>query len=320
MGISRSLGRLVVLLSLLAVCSASRAEAFAEQSELEQQPVMQEEADTMERGAAYPMLAQQEYQLASWGEDIKASRWETGGAFAGVTALGLYSWAWGSSTSFRWNPEGWFGTDTGSGGTDKLGHAFSSYFVTNVIADRLLREGRARQRAGLSALLTTQAIMLYVEMFDGYSDDHGFAREDVVMNFLGSSLAYGRTVYPQLRDVVDYRMEYEPSGYKGFRPISDYAGQKYLFAFKLGGFETLRATPLRYLELQTGYYARGFTAAERAEGLTPSRHTFVGVGLNLSELLFGRREEQEPLLKGYGRMFFDHMQIPNTAARVNSEL
>ncbi len=69
--------------------------------------------------------AESSYSLANWGEDIKAARWETGTTVAGVTAIGLTSWNWGSSKSFRWNPEGWFGEQTGSGGADKLGHAFT---------------------------------------------------------------------------------------------------------------------------------------------------------------------------------------------------
>lgn len=319
MRISESLRRLVVLVGLAAASGYSHAEEVTLPPEAES-PIVGNEAPPSVVAEAPRSIAQEEYHLSSWGEDLKASGWESGGAFVGVTALGLYSWAWGSSTAFRGNPEGWFGMGTGSGGTDKLGHAFSSYFVTNLIADRLIREGRTPERAGLSALLTSQAVMLYVEMFDGYSVDHGFSYEDLIMDFLGGSLGYARTVHPKLRDLIDYRMEYEPSGYKGFRPISDYAGQKYLLALKLGGFDAFRDSPLRYLEFQAGYYARGFSEAERDEGLTRTRHAFVGVGLNLSELLFGHREEQESMLKGAGRMFFDHIEIPNTAARVNSDL
>ena len=259
--------------------------------------------------------AESSYSLANWGEDIKAARWETGTTVAGVTAIGLTSWNWGSSKSFRWNPEGWFGEQTGSGGADKLGHAFTSYALTNVLADRLVREGRSPERAGLSAALTSQAIMLYVELFDGLSDDHGFARQDVVMNLLGTGLAYARTVNPALRDTLDFRMEYEPSGYKGFRPFSDYSGQKYVLAFKLGGVSALRDTPLRYLELQTGYYTRGFSKAEKDDGLERSRHSFVGIGINLNELLFGRRTAQESELRNAGRLFFEHVQLPHTAVR-----
>ncbi len=255
---------------------------------------------------------------ADWKEDLSATRWETGGTVAGVTALGLYSWDWGSSKKFRWNPEGWFGEDTGSGGADKLGHSFSAYAINNFLTERLISKGRTPERAALNAALTTQAIMLYVELFDGYSNDHGFAREDLVMNMLGSGLSYVRMVNPRVRELLDFRLEYQSSGYKGFRPLSDYSGQKYLMAFKLSGVPPLRDTPLRYLELQAGYYTRGFLKAERDAGLDRSRHTFWGVGINLSELFFGQKTEHESQLKNAGRLFFEHVNVPHTAARADS--
>ena len=208
-----------------------------------------------------PAMAQLRNNLSNWGEDIKAAKWESGITLAVITATGLTSWNWGSSNSFNFNPEGWFGEDTGSGGADKLGHAFTSYALTNVVADRLIREGRSPERAALSAALTAQALMLYVEVFDGFSDDHGFAREDVVVNLLGTGLAYARTVNPRLRDTLDFRMEYQSSGYKGFRPFSDYSGQKFLLALKLSGFDAFKNTPLRYLELQTGVLHAGLFEA-----------------------------------------------------------
>jgi len=162
-------------------------------------------------------------------------------------------------------------------------------------------------------------LMLYVEVLDGFSNDHGFAREDVVMNLLGTGLAYARTVNPRLRDTLDFRMEYQPSGYKGFRPFSDYSGQKFLLALKLSGFDTFKNTPLRYLELQSGYYTRGFSRLERDDGLERSRHNFVGIGINLNELLFGRRTEREPELKNLSRLFLEHVQIPHTATRSSNE-
>lgn len=258
--------------------------------------------------------------LPSWWADVVDTRRETGAVVAGVTAIGVTNWNWGSSASFRFNPEGWFGQDTGSGGTDKLGHAFTSYALSNVLADRLVRQGRSPERAALSAALTTQAIMLYVEVFDGFSGDHGFAREDVVMNLMGTGLSYVRTVQPRLRDLLDFRLEYQASGYKGFRPLSDYAGQKYLVALKLGGVRALRDTPLRFVELQAGYYTRGFTKTEQADGLVRKRHSFVGVGLNLNALLLGQRQAQESELKNAGRLFFEHIQLPHTAARADRVL
>ncbi len=255
---------------------------------------------------------------SEWRDDVVASRWETGITAGGLTVLGLRSWNWGSSKHFKLGSEGWFGQNTGSGGTDKLGHAFTSYAITNVVADRLQRQGRSPERAGLSAALTAQALMLYVEVFDGLSDDHGFSREDVVVNLLGTGLAYARTVNPGLRDTLDFRMEYQPSGYTGFRPFSDYSGQKFLLALKLGGFGALSNTPLRYFELQAGYYTRGFSEGERADGLARTRHNFIGIGVNLNDLLLGRRPAQaEAELKRATRLFFEHIQLPNTAVRAD---
>jgi hypothetical protein len=255
------------------------------------------------------------YSFEKWKDDVSASRLESGGALAFVTALGLTSWKWGSQKTFRMNNEGWFGDETGSGGTDKLGHAFSSYAITTTIADRLVSEGRSREQAALSAALTTQAIMLYVELFDGYSGDHGFSREDVVMNMMGTGLSYARVVNPSLREKLDFRMEYMPSGYKGFRPISDYEGQKYLFALKLNGFDAFRNTSLKYLELQTGYYTRGFSKEARAAGEAKEHHAFIGVALNLTELLFGKPSSNDSESIRYGRLFLENFQIPNTAVR-----
>lgn len=202
---------------------------------------------------------------------------------------------------------------------DKLGHGFTSYALTNALAERLLDKGRDPQQAALSAALTTQAIMLYVEAFDGFSNDHGFSKEDVLMNLLGSGVAYARIVQPGMRDLVDFRMEYKPSGYKGFKPLSDYSGQKYLVAFKLGGVPALRNTPLKYVELQGGYYTRGFSKAEAAEGMGRTRRGFVGVGINLNELLLGRRNAGEGAWRKTGRFALEHVQLPGTAVRAQRD-
>lgn len=267
-----------------------------------------------------PLNLRGENIFSDWTDDVQDTAWETGAALGTMTALGLFNWEWGSSSSFRWQPEGWFGMDTGSGGADKLGHAYTSYMLTNILSDRLIRKDRPPARAAISAAITTQLVMLYVEMFDAYSLDHGFAWEDCVMNLAGTGFAAARTVIPGMRDLVDYRMEYEPSGYKGFRPFSDYSGQKYLMALKLGGIDALAKTPLRYLELHGGYYTRGFSKEEELQGKSPVRYGFVGVGINFGELFFGKRGKREPELKNAGRLFFEHIQLPYTALHASEEL
>jgi hypothetical protein len=260
-----------------------------------------------------PLAAQQRYDAGAWAQDVRATAWETGALLAGITLVGVRSWDWGSSRSFKTDSEGWFGPATSSGGADKLGHAFASYALTNGLLDRLERQGRATDRAALSAAITAQLLMTYVEVLDGFSKDHGFAAEDVAMNLLGSGLAYARAVHPGARDLLDLRLQYVPSGHRGFRPLSDYSGQKYLVALKLGGFPALRNSSLRYVELHAGYYTRGFLRAERDAGIRPSRHFLVGVGLNLNELLWGPRGARESDAQNGARLFLEHVQVPYTA-------
>lgn len=248
-------------------------------------------------------------------DDLSDVKWEAGTVFVGATTLGIANWRWGSQRKWVSNSEGWFSSHTDYGGADKLGHAYSSYVITNALTERLIMQGRSPQQAALTSALYTQGVMLYVELFDGFSRKYGFSHEDMTVNLLGSAFAYARHAVPGMRGLVDFRVEYAPSGHRDFDPLGDYSGQKYLLAFKLSGTDTFRKTPLRYLELQTGYYTRGFSNTERSHGDERERHTFVGVGINLSEIFFGPRKSDDSGLRRLGRGFFEHVQIPHTAAR-----
>lgn len=63
-------------------------------------------------------------------------------------------------------------------------------------------------------------------------------------------------------------------------------GQKYLFALKLSSFDDLRRTPLRFVELHAGYFARGYRDIDAQLGISRERHLYAGIGLNLNEILF----------------------------------
>ena len=54
----------------------------------------------------------QAYSWKAAEEDLKSIKWEAAGTFAGITAIGVKSWKWGSS-SFHFNSEHWFGKKNG---------------------------------------------------------------------------------------------------------------------------------------------------------------------------------------------------------------
>ena len=232
--------------------------------------------------------------------------------YGGSLVHGFANWNWGNS-NFHFQSEGWFGKDTGSGGTDKLGHAFTGAIFSDFLTDRIRQSSSHPEGAAITGVLLSAGIMVVIEVFDGFSTDHGFSYEDLISDAAGISFSYLRNTVPGLREKVDFRQEYWPEEYeKGIHPFLGYENKKFLMAVKLGGFEELQDTPLRFLELHAGYYARGFSSRARQAGIRKRREPYVGIGINLSELLLGRHRSREHCARTWTRFLFEHFQVPYT--------
>ncbi len=243
---------------------------------------------------------------------VSAIRLETLGAFGGTFALGFADWEWGSS-SFEVNSEGFFGLDTANGGMDKLGHAWGAAVLTELFTDAIRDKAHDPQGAPVTGFLLSMGVMTTIDIMDGFSSEHGLSPEDLVADLAGAAFGLLRSTYPELEEKLDFRMEYLPSdNVEGFRPHSDYSGQKYLLALKLSGFEQFEDTPLRFLELQGGYFARGFTAEEAAEGKDERRELYAAIGINLSELLLSREEVRNNPIGKVARTTLEYVQVPYT--------
>ena len=261
----------------------------------------------------------------------KSIPWRLGGATAAITLTGIGNWDWGSS-SFHFRQEGWFGEDTASLGMDKLGHAYSAFVLTEFFTDGMDGSQVDRSHAPYTAGLLTMGLMTYIEVFDGFSKEHGFSGEDMVVDAAGVLFSIARRKAPGLREKVDFRLLYTPdqatiASFKCFprphcdrdgrtarSPITDYSNQRYLLAFKLAGFKPLDRTPFRFLEVHAGYYGRGFTAEAAARGDPLRRRIFFGVGVNVGELLV-------PRPRGWtakaARSAFEYLQVPYTAVHTH---
>jgi hypothetical protein len=219
---------------------------------------------------------------------------ESAGLVALVTYTGFKDWKWGTA-SFRFNSEGWFGMHTGSGGLDKLGHAYGAYMTSELLYARLRATHGGHAVTSWYPLLFGTVLYQYIEFFDGYSGDHGYSYEDTIMDGVGVTLSFLRHRFPRLGRLFDYRLFYYPSGGRSFQPMIDYEGQKFFGVIKLAGVPGLERTPLRYIELLAGYYTRGFPRYAHAE--ERSAHFAVGVGLSLSEAIL------QPLESAHGQPF-----------------
>jgi hypothetical protein len=260
-----------------------------------------------DRDEALPSSA---YDVYAFGGQVASVALELAALWGAISIKGAITWKWGTA-SFRFNPEGYFGKDTGSFGMDKVGHAYSTYVLTELLTDRIRAYAPEPDGAPITAAALALSTLLYVEVFDGFSVDHGFAYEDVIFDSLGAGFSVLRNIVPGIRNKLDYRMEYVPSGNRsGFHPMTDYSGQKFVLVLKLAGFEWLEDTAPSYFEVHTGYFARGFTPAERERGEPERRVPYVGIGLNLQQLLFGSEHPAEVPLEQYGRRALEYLQVP----------
>lgn len=223
---------------------------------------------------------------ASFGEDVKAIKWELAAVAGYYTAINapklLKDPRWPTTQK-----EGWFGRSTKNLGVDKLAHAYSAYVISELLYGRIKRKTGDAPGIELTAAALASGIMLWSEAFDSIEPTSGWSWEDVAFNSLGAGFSVMRNSVPGLEDKLDFRLLIQPNediytvkGKEHFRQ------QRYLLATKLAGFKAFERTPLRYVELHLGYRADDFLNEDRAAGISPKRHVFVGVGVNLKELLF----------------------------------
>jgi hypothetical protein len=247
---------------------------------------LQEEPQSLKDADARYYAGTPSRTYASFGEDVKAIKWELAAVAGYYTAINapklLKDPRWPTTQK-----EGWFGRSTKNLGVDKLAHAYSAYVISELLYGRIKRKTGDAPGIELTAAALASGIMLWSEAFDSIEPTSGWSWEDVAFNSLGAGFSVMRNSVPGLEDKLDFRLLIQPNediytvkGKEHFRQ------QRYLLATKLAGFKAFERTPLRYVELHIGYRADDFLNEDRAAGISPKRHVFVGVGVNLKELLF----------------------------------
>ena len=257
-----------------------------------------------------------EYDIRQFAFQAEAVKWDLLAFGAGILALGVTRWDWGTS-GFHFVSEDWFGRDTYNGGMDKLGHAYMSYALADYFTWRIQNSFADAEGAEITGAALSLGVMMGIEVSDGLSAGYGFSYQDVAMNIAGAGFSLIRNRFPELKNKVDFRLEYLPSGNKEIWDFgTDYMGQKYLLALKPAGFETFKETPLRFVELQVGYYARGFEGGPKP---TREQNLFVGVGLNLAEIYGAITHGDNSLASQVVTGGLHHVQVPYTYLRAEEQ-
>lgn len=244
----------------------------------------------------------------SFGDQAGSVKWEMAGALAYMTALNIWKMSHSDLTRFKFIDEGFFGKDTSTLGVDKMVHAHNAYMLSELIGARIRKNTGTTRGTAISGALLATGLMLYNEVYDGFKG--GFSVQDLAFNALGAGFSVLRNT-AGLEDKLDFRFLLIPTGniYEA-KGKEHYRQVRHLLALKLAGFGGLDQTPLRFVELHVGYYAKGFTDEEVERGIPRRRKIFFGVGVNLSQLLFGRSPGSHTARAA--SQLFDYWQPPYT--------
>jgi hypothetical protein len=214
----------------------------------------------------------------------------TTGAAYGITLMGL-SQLWykdSEKQSFRF-----FNDNAEWKQVDKLGHFFSAFYFSYG-ASRAMRWCNVPQKkSDLIGAVTGFAVLLPIEIMDGFSNAYGASSGDLLANAGGSAFFLGQSrLWNEVR--IYPKFSFNRSGYAKYRPdvlgdgfpseaLKDYNGQTYWLSFDMDKFITFP----KWLNVAVGYGADGMVYARDSQNISNGfgdsyRQVYLALDLDLS--------------------------------------
>ena len=216
---------------------------------------------------------------------------------------------------------------------DKVGHAMSGYYITE-LSDRSLRySGVKKNTALLTGSLVSFTYLSAIEVFDGFSAQWGFSTGDFFANTAGIALYTGQElIWNEQR--LRMKFNHLPSPYPHYRPdllgnsyaeqlLKDYNGQAYWLSTNPHNWGNAGNWP-KWLNLAFGYSADGMTGgsvnefpnlaagAERPD-FERTREFYLSLDLNLHAI-----EAKRNWFRAF-RSLFGFIKLPAPAVGVNGQ-
>lgn len=124
---------------------------------------------------------------------------------------------------------------------DKLGHAFSAYYLGIVGYEMSTYAGYSHSKAAMHGLVLGTGFQTLIEVLDGFSQNWGASVPDLVANTVGSALFFSQQHYFKEQRIL-LKYNYLESGWAQYRPnllgsnvaeriLKDYNGQSYWLSF-----------------------------------------------------------------------------------------
>lgn len=180
---------------------------------------------------------------------------------------------------------------------DKAGHFFSTYHFSRIGDNVLKWSGVEDKKAALWGSVIGTAILVPIEVMDGFSPDYGFSYGDMIANLAGSAFFLGQDLLWNEQRIKPKFSFHQTSLAKvspdllgdGFvqELIKDYNGQTYWLSFDIKAFAKKSKFP-KWLNLAVGYGAhemvRGREDENNLEGYYSYRQGYLGIDFDLTAI------------------------------------
>ena len=179
---------------------------------------------------------------------------------------------------------------------DKMGHFFSTYYLTNYSSQAMKWAGVSRKNQLLYGAAVGMVFMTTVEVFDGHSSKWGASTGDLMANSLGTGLFLGQELLWKEQRIVP-KFSFHSTAFASNNPelfgnswnenlLKDYNGQSYWLSFNLHSF--FKSSPLpQWVNVAFGYGAEGMRSGNQnplLENEPRYRQFYISLDVDLTKI------------------------------------
>ncbi len=178
---------------------------------------------------------------------------------------------------------------------DKLGHLYSAFYFSYGTSRALRWCNVPTRKADLVGALTGFAVLVPIEVFDGFSDAYGASTGDLIADAAGAALYLGQTsLWHEIR--VHPKFSFTPTDFAAQRPnvlgdnftseiLKDYNGQTYWLSVDMDKFIPFP----KWLNIAAGYGAEGMLYARNYQNTDagfapPYRQYYLGLDIDVTAI------------------------------------
>ena len=181
---------------------------------------------------------------------------------------------------------------------DKVGHFYTAYQLSNVGKQLFLWTNMSEKKSAIWGSVMSQALMIPIEVMDGFAVEYGFSWGDITANLLGAGFFLSQELGWQGQRIKT-KFSFHRTEYAALRPevlgdgffeelLKDYNGQTYWFSFDLYTLANQNPRLPHWINIALGYGADGMVYAREEEnnenGYESYRQYYVGIDFDLSHI------------------------------------